>query len=236
MRCVWQVEINEFCRGVLARHWPGVRHHDDVATFPAGDAADWACDVIAGGFPCQDASKANAAGKGSRGPRTGLWREYLRVVGLVRPRYVLMENVPNLLRRGFGDILGGLAALGYDAEWGVLPASAFGAPHCRERLFVAAYPVGAGVAGLVAPPHPGLAGPWGWRGEADLQALAADPFGRGDRWPEPLLRGVDDGIPGRVAHLTAYGNAVVPDVGEWLGRRIVQNERAVRHGGGGDAA
>ena len=222
LRCVWQVEIDEFCRAVLARHWPAVRRHDDVRTFPPTDPSEWGCDVIAGGFPCQDASKANPAGAGASGSRTGLWREYVRVVGVLRPRLVLMENVPALLARGFGDVLGALAGLGYDAEWGVLPASTLGAPHHRERLFLAAYPGRPGVAGLVAVPHPRPAGPWGWRGEADLLAVAGAPFEPGDRWPQPMLRSVADGVPaGRVAHVTAAGNAVVPAVAEFLGRRAV---------------
>lgn len=223
LRCAWQVEISPYCRGVLARHWPDVRRWDDVRTFPPGDGADWGCDLIAGGFPCQDASKANQTGQGTKGPRTGMWREFCRVVGTLRPRYVLMENVPALLARGFGDILGELARLGFDAEWGLLPACAFGAPHRRERLFVVAYPVGEGMEGLVTAPNPGSPGSWRWCGEEDLSAIVRDPFQRGDRWPEPLIRTVDDGIPARVARLTATGNAVVPAVAEWIGRRLVES-------------
>lgn len=93
MRVVWQVEKDPFCQRVLAKHWPDVRRHDDVTTFPPGDGADWGCDLICGGFPCQDISPGNAGKQqGIAGKRSGLWREFARIVGLLRPRYVLVEN------------------------------------------------------------------------------------------------------------------------------------------------
>lgn len=138
MRTVQFVECDEFCQHVLRLHWPAVPVHGDIRTFhaPVGFA-----DVICGGFPCQDISYAGE-GLGLAGERSGLWREYARLVGEVRPRFVIVENAAALLSRGLGEVLGDLAALGFDAEWHCIPASAIGAPHRRDRLWLVAYPRG----------------------------------------------------------------------------------------------
>ena len=132
-------EIDSFCRQVLAKHWPGVPIHDDIQVL----SADWLAetgawpDVICGGFSCQDISVAGK-GAGLGGERSGLWREYARLIGEIRPRFVLVEKVAALLGRGLADVLGDLAALGYDAEWHCIPASAIGAPHRRDRVWIVA--------------------------------------------------------------------------------------------------
>src|SRR6187551_321237 len=131
MRCAWQVEIDPYCRRVLAKHWPDVRRHDDVRTFPPTDAGEWRVDVICGGFPCQDISNAGKRA-GIDGERSGLWAEYARIVRALRPSIVVVENVAALLNRGIERVLGDLAACGFDAEWEVLPAAAAGAPHFRS--------------------------------------------------------------------------------------------------------
>lgn len=107
---------------------------DDVCTF---DGKPWRgiVDVVSGGFPCQDISAAGGGG-GITGLRSGLWKEMARIVGEVRPRYVFVENSPMLTTRGLGTVLGDLAALGFDAEWGVLSAADVGAPHLRERIWI----------------------------------------------------------------------------------------------------
>jgi len=132
-------EIEPFPRRVLAKHWPGVPIYDDVRTLTAERlAADGiGVDAICGGFPCQDISTAGK-GAGLDGERSGLWREYARLVGELRPRYVVVENVAALLGRGLDRVLGDLAALGYDAEWHCIPASAVGAPHRRDRVWLVA--------------------------------------------------------------------------------------------------
>jgi len=135
----WQVERDPFCRSVLAKHWPDTERFDDVCA--VGSHCLCPVDLICGGFPCQDLSYAGK-GAGLAGERSGLWREYARIVRELRPRFVVVENVPALLARGLGDVLGDLAALGYDAEWHCVRASDVGAPHRRERLFVVAYPSG----------------------------------------------------------------------------------------------
>jgi DNA (cytosine-5)-methyltransferase 1 len=96
-------------------------------------------DVICGGFPCQDISVAGK-GAGIEGERSGLWKEFGRIIGEIRPRYVIVENVAALLGRGLSVVLGDMAALGYDAEWHCIPASAVGAPHRRDRLWIVGYP------------------------------------------------------------------------------------------------
>jgi DNA (cytosine-5)-methyltransferase 1 len=136
MQCKWQVEIDPYAVAVLKKHWPEVPKHEDVRTFPP--QGEWGVDLICGGFPCQDISVAGK-GAGLAGARSGLWHEFARIIGEIRPRYVLVENVAALLTRGMGTVLGDLSSLGYDAEWHVIPASAVGAPHRRERVWIVAY-------------------------------------------------------------------------------------------------
>lgn len=141
------VEIESFPSRILALRFPGLAIWDDVRTFRAdnpecADAFDWFranADrlVIAGGFPCQDISSAGK-GAGIDGERSGLWREFARIVCEIRPRLVFVENSPMLTGRGLGRVLGDLAALGYDAGWGVLGADAVGARHKRERIWITA--------------------------------------------------------------------------------------------------
>ena len=109
---------------------------DDVQTF---DGQPWrgSVDVVSGGFPCQDIS---AAGKGTGidGERSGMWREMARIIHEVRPRYAFVENSPMLTSRGLGTVLGDLAAMGFDARWGVLGAVDVGANHKRDRIWIVA--------------------------------------------------------------------------------------------------
>jgi DNA (cytosine-5)-methyltransferase 1 len=114
MRVLWQAETDPYASAVLAKHWPGVRNHGDVRNVRAGAVEP--VDVICGGFPCQDISNAGKRA-GIDGERSGLWSEYARIVGELRPRYVIVENVAALLGRGIERVLGDLAALGFDAEW-----------------------------------------------------------------------------------------------------------------------
>jgi DNA (cytosine-5)-methyltransferase 1 len=134
-RTVWQSEIDPTCCAILRRHWPDAELLGDVRGLTPPPA-----DLICGGFPCQDISLAGS-GAGLEGTRSGLWYEYAGIVGLVRPRVVVVENVSALVNRGLDRVLGTLAALGYDAWWDCLPAQAAGAPHRRDRLFVVAWRV-----------------------------------------------------------------------------------------------
>ena len=138
MECQWQVEIDPFCRKVLAKHWPDVRRYEDVRTVGADELKP--VDLVAGGFPCQDVSIAGKQAGIKEGTRSGLWSEYYRVICELRPRFVLVENVPGLLVDGLGRVLGDLAEAGYDAEWQVLSAADMGANQMRKRVFIVAYP------------------------------------------------------------------------------------------------
>lgn len=136
---VFQVEMDPFCQRVLERHWPYAQRFSDVCTVDARTLP--AVDILCGGFPCQDVSVAGK-GVGLAGERSGLWREFLRLIRDLRPCIVVVENVAALLARGLGTVLGDLASCGYDAEWDCIPAASVGAPHRRDRLFIVAYTVG----------------------------------------------------------------------------------------------
>lgn len=298
MQVVWQVEIDDWCRRVLAKHWPDAERFADVREVGAHNLAP--VDVIAGGFPCQDISIAGRAA-GITGARSGLWSEFARLIGDLRPRYVLVENVPALIHRGLGVVLGDLAACGYDAEWDCIPAAAVGAPHLRDRIWIVAartelgWPLadaddggsrdavqagrdatgdgGADVedanggtvesrgrrrrasqAGQLADPESigrrarreGRPAPTSaWAPESVQAVPDADGSGRGeqrgtvaefaeyaaaqrDRWwgIEPNVGRVAHGVPARVDRLRGLGNAVVPQVVEWIGRRIIEADAA----------
>jgi DNA (cytosine-5)-methyltransferase 1 len=129
------VEREPFCQKVLKKHWPDVSIHDDICTFQPEPCS---ADIICGGFPCQDISQAGK-GAGLAGSRSGLFYELLRVVRLVGPRYIVLENVAAITYRGMDDVLGALAEAGYDAEWACIPAAAVGACHQRDRWWCVAY-------------------------------------------------------------------------------------------------
>ena len=223
MTTVGQVELDPYCNEVLASHWPEVPRHDDVRT-----AAQWwlsrrrpRVDVVCGGFPCQPFSQAGLQ-LGTADERWG-WPWMADVVRAVRPRYVLVENVAALLRDAdaFGWMLGDLHRLGFDAEWEVLRASDLGAPHRRERLYLVAYPTSNDGADQDEPTAP--------------RTHELEP--RGSRWesrrtdwlPEPAVDRVAHGIPRSVVYgqLHALGNAVVPQVAEFVGRMIMAHAEAV---------
>ena len=134
-------EIDPFCQKVLRKHWPHVRQYTDIKTITAAQltADGITVDAICGGFPCQDISTAGGGAGMGEGTRSGLWSEYARLIGELRPRYVIVENVSALLGRGLNRVLGDLAQVGYDAEWHCIPASAVGAPHRRDRVWIIAH-------------------------------------------------------------------------------------------------
>lgn len=132
-------EVEPYCRSILARHWPGVPIYGDIRELVPGDLPE--VDVLAGGFPCQDVSSSGKRAGIQQSTRSGLWYEYKRIIKAKRPKYAVIENVKGLLSKGMEIVLQDLSGLGYDAEWQSVPASAFGAPHLRERMFIVAYPV-----------------------------------------------------------------------------------------------
>lgn len=208
---VFQVEQDPYARSVLAKHWPNAQRYEDVRQVGAHNLPP--CDLLCGGFPCQDISQAGKQA-GIDGERSGLWAEYARIIGELRPRYVVVENVAALLARGMGRVLGDLAACGYDATWDCIPASSIGAPHRRDRLFIVAHAMRDRLEGL----------------QQAWPAARAAIRGTGDSWwtLEPALGRVADGVPHRVDRLRCLGNAVVPQVAEVVGRVVMQLEEGRR--------
>lgn len=134
MECVAQVEIDEFCQKVLAKHWPNVPKFKDVKDVGKHNLP--ATDVIVGGFPCQPHSYAGKR-RGAADDRN-LWPEYLRVIEELRPGFVVGENVPGLITTMLDQILSDLEGIGYTCQAFVIPACAFDAPHRRNRVFILA--------------------------------------------------------------------------------------------------
>lgn len=203
-------EIEEFPRKVLNKHWPEVPIYHDVRELTGSEVGK--IDVIAGGFPCQDISVAGK-GAGLGGKQSGLWAEFSRLIGELRPQFVIVENVAALLSRGLGDILRDLAALGYDAEWHCIPATFAGAPHNRDRIWIVAHPQ---------------------RHQQSREKPCIWPLGRMGRieqplsWDEPWedalskFRRLDDGLPRSVASTDGYRNAVIPQIPEMIGNAILE--------------
>jgi len=253
---VWQCEIDPYARAVLAKHWPDAIRFDDITKMHDVPPVD----LICGGFPCQDISNAGKR-VGIEGARSGLFFELMRVVRMVRPRFVVLENVAALLGRGMGDVLGELSESGYDAEWDCVPASAVGAPHRRDRVFIVAYPARHEPGRTEPRPERERTRPRGESGDvADAEQDGCRASGRIEsemggtkstqegeepetrrastpaidgrdvgwsvpsRWwlPEPPVGRVAHGVPSRVDRLKCLGNAVVPQVAEVVGRRVVE--------------
>jgi len=291
MRVSWQVELDSFCRAVLARRFPDAARFEDVRGVGARELDP--VDLVCGGFPCQDLSSAGR-GAGIDGARSGLWSEFARIVRELRPRYVVVENVPALLtgkgkrwdRGPIGRVLGDLAEARYDAEWACLSAREFGAPHLRKRVWIVAYPAWNAEAGAATesraerqraraggqrsraeelanpegeserpglrPEEPeaerrGRPGDGGRAGgtakdarrpvdnpdcgghqppKAEVRPGRDGALGAGWWATEPAVGRVADGVPDRVDRLSALGNALVPQIAEWIGWRILEYERA----------
>lgn len=211
-------EIDKKAQKVLKKHWPDVTVFDDVKGVNAEtlNAVGIRPDVITGGFPCQDISTAGK-GAGLAGERSGLWFEMLRIIQETKPQYAIIENVSALRSRGLEVVLGGLAEIGYDAEWHCIPAFAIGAPHKqRDRIWIVAYPQCERRRG-------------GFNQREN--AVYADPcckieLTRADRswWSvEPGLGRLVDGFPGRLDRLKQLGNAVIPQFPTLIGKAILRH-------------
>lgn len=208
MSIAWQCEIDSYCQRVLQKHWPHIPRIPNVKDVNRSNVST--VDVLCGGFPCLVVSQA-ARG---RNVAVSLWPEFARIIRDLQPRYVIVENVEGLLSRGrgFGDVLGDLAESGFDATWQVLRASNFGAPHHRPRVWLAGYPHGNCQPDMLV----------------DAEVAGMSQFRR-DQWSwadSPNGLGMDDGLPGRMDRVRALGNALVPQIAEALGRRIVAHHLA----------
>lgn len=214
---VWQVERDPYCRAVLAKHWPDAERFDDVCTVGASTLAP--VDLICGGFPCQDVSGAGK-GAGLAGERSGLWREYARIVGELQPRWVVVENVLSGATRWLDVVMYELEQLGYEALPVPLSAEDVGAPHRRRRIFVVASNAN-GVMGAK------------WYRDTETREIGSVQPGENNRIQRVLwgklgdpasLRRVDDGVSDRVDRVRALGNAVVPQCAEVVGYIIRELE------------
>lgn len=241
---IWQAEIEPFARTVLARHWPDARRFENVKEV---DEHAERPDIICGGFPCQDISLAGRRA-GIEGTRSGLWAEYARILGALRPEWVVVENTASLANRGLDRVLGDLAALRYDAVWDCIPAAAVGAPHRRDRIFIVAkladatckrreakLPGGA----THAKEHdsrtlPRDSGHVGADDGCDLPQWPPSPgdmhsWGQVQAGAQPAVCKLADGLShvmdSRRERLKALGNAVVPQVAEVIGRAIVAQQQ-----------
>lgn len=245
-------EIDPFARKVLKKHWSAIPIFEDVRTLKGEQVSK--ANVITGGFPCQDISVAGARAGIEEHTRSGLWSEIIRLAGELRPLIIIVENVANLLAgptenpgKWFSRVLGDLAALGFDAEWHSIPASAFGAPHVRDRVWIVAYSRSTGLDGLrIAERIQAEISKLGDKALANAEEITrihglfdkglcaftdGMPNGlewSGQQWPEtePLLCRVDDGIPDRVGRTGACGNAVVPIIPETIGNAILASMAA----------
>lgn len=215
MEIVGQVEIDEYCQKILKLRWPGVPKWRDIRDVK-GEEIKRVCgtvDLIAGGFPCQDVSLAGKRA-GLEGKRSTLWSEFYRVVCEIQPRWIVVENVPGLLSANNGEfmrkILWNLFESGYDAEWDHIPARAVGAPHRRDRIIIVAY------SNRVR------------RKKMDFFFSRTALIGSNSRtWngklmDKPDIERVANGIPNQLDRLKSLGNAVVPQVAEYIGRCIIE--------------
>ena len=217
------VECEPYCKKVLKKHWPKVPIYDDIRTYKP---EPYSADVICGGFPCQDISQAGRQAGITKETRSGLFFELMRIVRLVRPKFVILENVSAILNNGLGVVLGELAQAGFDCEYACIPASAVGACHQRARWWLVANPMCKGLQGF--------------RGEHELQESSRE---RTFAWrnsgitleqdwkryiSKPTLRRGDDGLSNRVHRLKALGNSIVPQVATIPLKRVLDLANAAQ--------
>jgi len=179
---------------------------DDVQSF---DGRPWRgrVDVVSGGFPCTDISCAGK-GAGIDGEASGMWRHMARIVGEVRPRFVFVENSPMLVVRGLDRVLGDLAALGYDARWGIVGANATGCRHKRERMWLAGNAAGSHVEKSILVEQEKRNGQF----RRVASHAAANIWESGWKADEPNMVGTSHDFSTWVDRSKAIGNAQVPAV------------------------
>jgi DNA (cytosine-5)-methyltransferase 1 len=227
---VFHCEWIESKRKFLEKRFQNAKSYGDISTtnFTIHRGS---IDVLTGGFPCQDASIAKSHGKGQQGlqgGRTGLFYEMVRAIGEIRPKYVVAENVANILKTNggadFRAILCELSGLGYNAEWRVCRASEVGAPHHRARLYLVAY--SGSIRLLPTETFFSYVGtkaiPIRW----DFSGKTIQTF-RGGAWnsePPPIC--VDDGISTRLVGemIHGYGNAIVPQIAHAIFKKIQEHQ------------
>jgi DNA (cytosine-5)-methyltransferase 1 len=247
MKCVAQVENNPFCQKVLQKHWPHIVRYGDIRDVGRNRKHNLPyADVICGGFPCQPHSQAGKR-KGKADDRD-LWPEYFRIVDEYRPNWVVGENVLGIRTTILDQVLSDLEGLGYSTVTIDIPACAFNAPHRRERMFIVAHAksrarrLSISAWEAEASLYPGRNGET-WNvtdasgtGLSERKAQSNSPIRPTERtglvdgreanyWQsEPGVCGVADGVPDRMDRIRTLGNAIVPQMSEFIGSGIVQIE------------
>jgi len=233
MQTVAFCEIEEFPRKVLKKHWPHVPIYTDVRelTKERLDEDGITVDVICGGFPCTDISLAAppvegyCRGMGIDGERSGLWAECKRLLGEIRPKFAIFENVTNLLNGERGDwfkrVLWDISSVGYDAEWHCISNAHVGLPSVRDRIWIIAYPDKAGFQGLFQPNTIAIQ-------ELNVERFPFNGFNRYNNMgvsciPEDIR--MDDGLPNRSHRAKALGNTLTPKIPEIIGKAIIASEK-----------
>lgn len=211
---VWNCENDEFCQKVLRKNFPNTYQYSNILDLQNPPYVD----IISGGFPCQDISDAKTyttdeanAIDGINGSRSGLWFEMCRIIGEVRPKFVIIENVSALTKKGLDQVLQSLAEIGYDSEWTIITAARFGAPHLRKRIWIVAYPNSIGrqeslILGKVFEQKVRQSSQW---------ELSRTICKETRKKTLPGTYGIHDGIPRRVddaRRMKAIGNSIVPQI------------------------
>lgn len=216
-QCSWQVEISSYFRRVLGKHWPNVRRHDDATTFPPPNSSEWAAvDCIVGGDPCQENSNATRSAIAH-----SLGGEFVRIIDVLTPPLIVREN-PAIVRKGapwpWQRFAGELVRRGYRVRPVRVRACCVGADFRRERMFLLAKIPGAVCQGLEGNVREIMARANERRQDTDTP--------RPDRWSATprVCRGVD-GVPNRMDRIKCCGNTIVPQIIEWIGRRIIEAEK-----------
>jgi DNA (cytosine-5)-methyltransferase 1 len=236
---MWCIENDTYAQTILRKRFPQATIYGDIKKidFRAVTKAD----ILTGGFPCQDISNAGKRA-GIEGSRSSLWKYYLKAIREIRPRYALIENVSALTHRGLDVVLADLAEIGYDAEWYNISASAVGAFHRRERIFIIAYPNDSRCIYRQAKEQTTEGGEYALGKsesvcedvsnlyEQRLERLNKREHKKGkskktlgwrNYWSvEPNVGRVADGVPNRVDRIKCLGNAVVPQVAQVFARAI----------------
>jgi DNA (cytosine-5)-methyltransferase 1 len=215
-------EVEPYAVSLYQRRFPDSIGLGDITKIDTGSLppGEW---IISGGFPCQDISVVGK-GAGMDGARSGLWFTYAEIIGKLRPRFAIMENVGALTFRGLTDVLGSLAEIGYDAEWQDIRASDVGAPHRRERIWIVAYPMFKGLEGTDFVDEFSKN-----RQQIRKKRATSKVFKQNvsiSSWSKikPGICGMDHGIPSRVDRIKGLGNAIVHQIAEMIFRQSAFDE------------
>ncbi|GAB3318055.1 hypothetical protein GCM10027299_09540 [Larkinella ripae] len=218
IKTLWNCEIDPFKRKILKKNFPDAYQYGDIREVKNPPSVD----ILTGGFPCQDLSIANQSKKGVKGidgHRSGLWKEYARILGEVRPRVIVFENSPMLLVSGLEHVLCDLSRSGYMCEWRCFYATQWGFPHGRKRIYGIAYSIG-----------------FGWEDHIKTSPLLQKvlpertprqdfvpvSFKRYDRHSDYESVRMDDGFSQELdkGRIHGCGNAIVVDIGEAILKQI----------------